>query len=1445
MLVALVFSLPFVQNYTAKQASDYLNSEFDLQLSLRKFQYSFPNRIHLEGVFLPDFKGDTLFYVGALDADFMAYNSISSSLRFQRVIGDSLYCYMTSYEDGQSMSRFIESITSDEESDPNANFNLRVSALALSNSRYYLREKPQESDLHFLWRAIDGEMQDFFVSGREVGGEIDRLSFNDPQGLKVEDLRASVIYGDKGIRASNLEFTTSRGYLSGDIDLIYQSPSAYLSYIDSVYMQGRISQSSVHPLDVKYFSPLYPDFPSAEFSGIFHGYVNDLRLDSILLRARQDIRLEGDLRLSDLSEGKALKFRANDLSIQANGQEIKEIAALFNDKSLPEFIEDDELFRWQGTYEGGLYDFRTKSSLSSALAQAELDIEIQNLSDFDKVQYKGELKLDYLDIRSLSGIRDLGMLSATLDLDGSGIDPASMRSGITGRIDRFEYLNYAYSNLSVNGAIEDGFFDGEFLARDPNMNFDFNGKASFIADTAQFDFRLKVDSAKLYAVHLVDDSLAQYKGFMDIDFRALNYDDWEGQIALRESQYHNARKEHYIQDIELVSMNVDTSKQLLISSDIMEGRLYGTYTLSGLQKVFTQSFQRFLIPGRYQEKDSLNYQFQYDLEFKNTGLLSQLLVPKLLVEPGTKISGTYGYSENGMQIDFQSRAIRYDQHLFENISLDYNSAEGKDELEFNLDQYHYKESEVHADSLSLICDFESDSLDYRLSLILRDSIDTYANFNGIAELIDTNAYLINFKQGDFNLGERNFVINPSSQLKADTSGLEFKRFEVKGEELGLNLSGFISEDPNKILRAEIEDLNLELLDYFIANEKANTQGYLNASIIATELLTEAKFLSDISVDTLILNDVVLGKFELVTDFDYISETVYLDGGLSLGSLKSLDLLGFYQTSKKGEMNIDFDFNRFRLAALEPFASPIAEDLRGIANGKVSLRGPVNKPEIDGELQLPKTALKVSFLQTDYNLVDNPRILINNERIAFPDLQLRDTQFGTQGVLRGEVRHQNFKQFYIDLSFLADELLVLNTTSEISDAYYGTAYASGSIDIKGPPSKVKVEANVSSARKTNFNIPIGGATKIQDAGYVKFIAPQDDSNAISIADYEFELDEGVSLDFDIDVNPDASVSIILNESTGNKLNANGSGLIKLKLEPNEDLKLYGTYTVNRGAYQFNIEGLFRKDFLVEQGGTVVWDGDPYEARLDLTAVYTTKANPGVITGESNAVVTPVDVKLYITGVLTNPEISFDVDMPRASSSTQAILSNRLNTDQAINQQVFSLLAFNSFTPPSNFLAGAGTGLNQWDIIANQAAAFLNRFTGDYRVSLSYQPAVDAGQDATAGPSNEELEVGLSKNFLNERLTVNSSVEVPLNENNNGIAGDFELIYSLTEDGRVRAKAFNRSVDNRFSINLGQQQLYQQGVGISFNTDFDTYGELWKRILGKARKEEESEAQEKAD
>src|SRR5690606_8332738 len=167
----------------------------------------------------------------------------------------------------------------------------------------------------------------------------------------------------------------------------------------------------------------------------------------------------------------------------------------------------------------------------------------------------------------------------------------------------------------------------------------------------------------------------------------------------------------------------------------------------------------------------------------------------------------------------------------------------------------------------------------------------------------------------------------------------------------------------------------------------------------------------------------------------------------------------------GTIKFDVNFDRFKIAAFNPFLAGIAEDARGSISGNVEVKGNTGTPIVNGELELPNTAFTVSLLKTDYNVEGVPKVKIEPGRISFPDLTLRDSKYGTEGFVTGGITHQNFSNFVLDLDIKAKELLVLNTTEKTEDPYYGTAFVSGDIAIKGPTDEIVISADVTTERET--------------------------------------------------------------------------------------------------------------------------------------------------------------------------------------------------------------------------------------------------------------------------------------------------------------------------------------------------------------------------------------------
>jgi hypothetical protein len=276
-------------------------------------------------------------------------------------------------------------------------------------------------------------------------------------------------------------------------------------------------------------------------------------------------------------------------------------------------------------------------------------------------------------------------------------------------------------------------------------------------------------------------------------------------------------------------------------------------------------------------------------------------------------------------------------------------------------------------------------------------------------------------------------------------------------------------------------------------------------------------------------------------------------------------------------------------------------------------------------------------------------------------------------------------------------------------------------------------------------------------------------------------------------------------------------------------MYGSYIIDDGDYLFTLQNIINKKFDIEKGSAIKWGGSPYNADLSLNAYYRSRAalSP-FFPGDSTTTYkkrNPVDVKLMMTGDLTQPNISFDIVLPTADANIKQTVAGYINTDAEMNRQVFSLLILNSFVTPAQ-LANSGGGptvigaasSNSSELLSNQLSNMLSKISKDFDVGVKYRPG-----DAV---SKNEVEVALSTQLFNDKLSIDGNVGV--NKNNqttNNIVGDVNIEYRITDDGKLRLKAFNRANDG--SSQLFTTGPYTQGVGVFYRSEFNTFSDLFRR------------------
>lgn len=1421
LLMGLGITLSFEgpQTYVAQRASGFVMKRYGADIQLEKLRYYFPNRVVVTELLIVDPDGDSLIYTQKLDA------RITSFLQNQLVIQDArlwqprFFLLKKPGHDELNINEFAALFKPADTLAEKRPFNLDINSARLTNGHFIYRDQNCPDCFAIDYQNINAEITSFDLDGQYFSTDVHQLSLDQPDGFDLLAMKTHYAYLEDRMEVLDLKAKTNESDINATVIMHYESTAQLADFVDLVDLEVELGSSLVSTSEIAYFAPDLPDLGRIRAEGRASGPVNNLLSRDLRIAMATGTDLEfKELRLKNTTDLKNIFFDTEGLLAVSNAEDMKFIGAQFTSEEPPVILNSLGSTLISGDFKGKVDDFYTDIHLQTELGTVDADLNLSLPSGSKSYVYDGRIRTEKFNLgRVVNEEELLGLVSVDLKVKGEGIDPARMNTSLKGNISRFDFYSYPYRGISLNGKIENTRFNGSLSVKDPNLELAFMGSASFIEDTSFYDFNARVDLAHLYALGFTQDTISGFTAEMDIDLRALNYNRWDGDIRLFNLTYENSNSFHFFQDIDINSKGLVGDRSLHVNSNIATADLQGDYSLEGIMAAVNSHLSKFIktrdIVAAPERED-----FRFDVELNNAKVITELFFPDFNVEPGTQFHGSYESDNNRFNIDLYSPEFRYKENYISELKLEYQGDDNKSELEFWVKRYMLPNNMMF-DSITLSNAFINDTLNYRLDWILRDEIDGPGYIEGYALQEDSVTFKFGIKPSQFNIGDQNFFILGNNQITVDSSGIAIENFVVNNEGRTLNVNGNISKSPYEVLRINFNRVSLDLVNYLIGAEEAQFAGNLEGNIILSEILKSPKFAANMDIDSLVMNEEHLGRLDLTSDWSIENDTIEITTSLTKGEVQTMLAEGYYQLQSQGGIDFDFNFNRFRLAAFDPFLEGLAERLRGGVTGHVKVTGTTGRPFMSGEVMLPKTAFTLSFLQTDYNLVGDPRVEIRNDGFYFPDVEVRDTRYGTRGVLSGAITHKNYRKFYFDFKIRADELLVLNTTSQSRDPYYGRAFVSGDMLIRGPIDDIVISGNLASRRNSEFFIQMDAQTEVRQTDFVKFVNPNA-GDTVDIAEIRrLNLDKGVSLDFNLAIDQSAIVGIVIDDIYQNNMQGTGEGNIRVKVDQYSDIEIYGQYVINQGVYNFEFQDALRRRFDILRGGSITWNGDPYGAIIDLDARYSIKADPQPILPQYTAGRTLIWVDLLLTGDLMNPDINFDVLAPRATSSVQQALNTQLSDQNDRYQQVFALLTI------GNFLGGNGVenasdiwnttemGLN---VLASTAENYLNQFTGDLNLTLGYQgPGTDPG---SLDPSQEEVEVGGSIDILNDRITLNGVVGVPVGANTQSqFTGDFEVEYDITRDGRFRAKVFNRPVQQ---YSLGQQ-FYQQGIGVFYQHDFEYF------------------------
>ncbi|QLE03053.1 translocation/assembly module TamB [Galbibacter sp. BG1] len=1446
VLSSIFLSLPFVQTSIAKRATNYLNETFNTHIFIDEVHFlPLFGDVSLKGIYIEDYKQDTLAYINRLNTSLLSLrNVVKGDLEFGEIRADELLLNLKIHkgEDNTNLNVFVDKLDKGE-GDPNNPFLMTSSHISVNKSEFRLIDENKETPLIVGLEELHIEADYFKIFGPKVDVGIDQLDFTTKKGVIVNRLQTEFSYTKTEMRLDTLSIETPESLIKGDIVFNYEVED-FKDFLNKVKVSGNFTESTVALDEINLYFNEFGKGRKVELSSSFEGVLNELKTNNLKMDS-QYTAIDGDFVFNNLFEkAKPFSIDAHLRNVSSNYYQLTNLLPGILGNALPSSFNklgQLSVFGDMRITEQSIY---AKVNLISDIGKGFSDLTLTNIDNIDNANYKGFLSLQDFDMGIFLEDESLGETSLDLNVDGQSFKQETLNTEIIGEIFSVNYNGYEYKNLNVSGILKDQLFDGSVTSRDKNFDVAFKGLADLSGDTNEFKFVASVNHIDLNRLNFVErDSISVFKGNITADMTGNSIYDLVGEVSFNKTNYTNQNDSYYFDDFNVTSEFKAEERIITVNSpDIITGSLRGNYLVKELPKliknsvgsIYTNYKPEKITPGQY-----------VDFDFKIYNKIVEVFFPKIEFGSNTSIKGSIVADEGDFKLAFNSPKINANGNIFDNIQVEIDN---KNPLYNTYVEVENIESNIYdVNNFSLINTKINDTLFFRTEFKGGKEFNDEYNLNFYHTFNNAQESVIGLKRSQFGFKGRDWVINEDNNSSNKVSfsktldTINISQVVMNYQEEQIRLEGTLIDSTYKDIDLEFEKVTLEKIIPDIDSLKLNgmVDGYLNI-LQRDNSYTPS---SNVKISNFMVNELPLGNLFLsilgndnLTQFGVNAKIINND-------VESLNILGDINASgKQPQLDLRATLENLNLKALSPLGGDVISDMRGFASGGFKITGAADNPDMAGELQITDGGLKIPYLNVDLDFDKIANVNLEGRSFEFQEVGLIDTNFKTNATLNGSITYDHFEDWYLDLYLDTNDekFLVLNTKGEEESLYYGTGFISGDAQIYGLTNKIiNIEVNAKTEEGTNFVIPVSDITDVGDTSFINFINKNQSKD--EIARKKLAEVKGVEMQFDLDVTPDAQIEIVVDQKTRSTLKGTGAGNLLIEINTNGKFKMYGDFITYTGEYLFKYGGFINKRFVVEPGGTITWEGDPLEdVDMNIAAKYSLYANPAVLLDNSQYTrKIETDVIITLQGQLLKPSLDYEINFPSTNAVINQELQYHLDDNAKRELQAFSLLSQGVFLNELSINQTAVTG----NLVQTASSLFnqvLNSGDGKFDVGVSYE--IGERNPDLDFVTEDRLGVTVSTQ-ISDRILINGKIGVPVGGvSETVVAGDVEIQVLLNEEGSLTARIFNR--ENEIQQFFAQQQGYTQGVGISYQVEFDTFRELIKKIIEGDPKKDRSKVPQKS-
>lgn len=1468
-----MLNVPYVQQKISVWVSEELSELLQTEVTVGRINAGLLNRIIIDDLLIDDKSGKEMVKISRLSAKFDILPLFQGriSIGSVQLFGFDINLNRPDAESDTNCQFIVDALAPADTIQKKTNIDLRINSFLIRRGKfaYDVLSEPETPGKfnanHIKLYNIIGNISLKAFQTDSINAHIRRLSVDEQSGFELRKLNLKVLGNQSNMVIEDFGVELPNTSLNMDtIRMSYDSLGSFKRFATDVKFNFNVLPSYVALQDISPFVPVLSNFKdriNLELDA--SGTIDQLTASRIYVGVEDLINLRGKLTLQDLSNlHDAFVFgQLSHLSINREGLEFLTRNFYGDEKNPYSFFSRLGNVVFNGEISGYFTDLVMYGNFNTSLGLLKGDVKFSSDKEKGTVSYSGGIKTEEFNLGGILNNNKWGNVTFNLDVNttfGSNAYPYIVMKGLIGGL---EYSDYRYENITLDGEYKNGGFDGHIDIDDENGSAFLNGSFNLVEKVPTFDFLLSVKNFNPHALNLTKNyEESEFSLNLNANFSGGNIDEMMGTIQVDSFFFKAPDKEYFLDKLVVSSNHTANKKTLSVNSSFMNANIQGDYSYRNLYSSFLNIAELYLpaLSSQTRKRVESHNNFGFTVNVSDTEVLSTIFNIPLNIYNSSTIKGYLNDDANRFRVEAHFPALSYGKTFIESGLLICENP--NNELTAIARLSNHRKADVI--NLSLNARASNNKLTTDVSWgnnaqnTYSGQFKAHTNFTRDEEIPGSPLKtLINIEPTDVILNDTVWKIHPSS-ITADEEKIHIDDFKFSRENQFLHLDGYLSKEETHSATLELKGINLGYIFDIFNLGSVDFGGLATGKAHITKAFDNPVMNTDLFVKDFRLNKASLGDMDIHGEWHNEEEGIYIDARIKEKELSDTNVKGYiYPVKPKSGLDLNINATNLNIGFIQEYMKGITSNISGRGTGNVRLYGTFKTLNLSGSVDTD-ASLKVDILDTSFSIQDS--IYLSPTEITFKNSSLKDVE-GHWGILSGYVRHTHFKNMTYRLNINSNNMLVMNTPESSDSPFYGKVYATGTAILYGNVDALTVDAAVTTNRNTNFVYSIAPTASAASSQFINFVDKTPSRNYQDSIPWvsEFELAQkreqngedselDVRLNIQIDATPDATIRIIMDPVSGDYISGRGNGNIRTEYYNKGDVKMFGNYNITQGIYKFSLQEVIRKDFLIKEGSNIIFNGNPYDANMNVQAIYTVNTVslidlvPAEMLAQLN--VRPnvrVNSVMNLSGSLDNPDIRLAIELPNERDEVQALVRNYINTEEDINMQVLYLLAIGKFYTPdylnltqnSNMMSSAlsSTLSGQFN---NMLSQILNNNNWNFGTNLS---------TGDRGWTDVEIEGILSAQLLNNRLLINGNFGYRDNPfANTNFVGDFEAEWLLNRSGDIRLRAYNKTNDKYYI----RTNLTTQGVGILFKKDFDNWNDLffWKRKKYKPQTQETDKAAE---